>query len=530
MRILAALLVVAGCAAPASEGLLELAGISPSSGSVDGGTRVSLRGGGFQPGVTVRIGNEPCEPLELVSAGSLTCLTGSNGLVEGAVDVVLTNPDGQSAMLPRGYGYRCTWQTRTGRESCGARPPRTVAEQEIAGWVDEIEDGHGWVANASEPPAAEDLDDTTDHVIGEHAIWVRTDGAGTARTLTRLGLPAIDMRDRMPKLWLKVEGIHHVRALELDVGNDELASYARFRLQSTQGQPWITNGDWVQLALPWAPDAVVGTPRREAITDLRVRVIDDGRDWPVTVHLDAIALVAERAAPRGIVSFTFDDNYPSQRSVAAPLLARYGFAATSYVIVEAVDEPGKLAESDLRALQDEHGWEIAAHAYRADHHRAGFPGLDEEVLEDDLVDTRAWLMERGFTGYDHLSYPSGEFTGARGTDVLGLVRDYFATARTIYTRQQEAWPASDPHKLRVIHVARDTPLAAVEAALDRVVATRSWGILVFHELADTPERTTQWRVADFEAVIRRVHALGLPVRTIGEASAIEPLHPVEPAP
>src|SRR5690606_30772921 len=191
-----------------------------------------------------------------------------------------------------------------------------------------------------------------------------------------------------------------------------------------------------------------------------------------------------RAIPEGAVTFPFDANFATMGSAGWPVLAAHGFPATAYVIADLVDHAGRATLAELRDLQDSHGWEIAAHAHAHVNHAMRYPNLPPQVLEDDLVDVRAWLISNGFGGYDHCAYPGGSITGGAGTGVLGLVRTYFATCRSIYQGERETYPPADPAKLRVFYVTNDVPLAKAITAVDQARAHREWIIIVFHALVD----------------------------------------------
>ncbi|MGA9752343.1 MAG: IPT/TIG domain-containing protein [Acidobacteriota bacterium] len=81
----------------------SISGLTPSSGSTAGGTPVTISGANFVSGATVTFGGSAATLVSLVSASSLTCLTPSHAA--GVVDVVVTNPDSQSATLASGYSY-----------------------------------------------------------------------------------------------------------------------------------------------------------------------------------------------------------------------------------------------------------------------------------------------------------------------------------------------------------------------------------------------------------------------------------------
>jgi peptidoglycan/xylan/chitin deacetylase (PgdA/CDA1 family) len=498
---------------------LGLLGIVPAIGSVEGGTLVTIEGMGFVDGSSVEIGGLPCTTVS-IAASSLTCTTASSDFVEGAKDVIATAPDGATAMLPAAFTYQCPWTTTAGRRSCGAVPPKPAfAAQAVASWVTQFQAGHGFMANGP-PSLGDDLDDTTQMVLGTQSAVLETNGAGALRTLTRSGLAPIDFTAQMPKLWVKLDNVTHATTLQVVLGSGGLTNQFRFSFQSTQGQRWTTEGDWVAFTLSWSPENVttIGTPNRAAITDVQIRVVDDATGTPVRLHINGIALVPEPTTkyPDGVVSITFDDNFASMVSEGLPVLAAQGFPATAYVIVDQVDDPGRASLADLTALQDTNGWEISAHSYTDPHHAARFPNLTADVLEDDMVDSRAWLIANRFRGYDHCAYPGGDFTGGIGTNVLALARLYFSTCRTIYQGERETYLPADSAKLRVLYVTNGVTLARALTAVDNARAHREWIILVFHSLVVSPAVSTQWSNADFATLVEHIASTGMPVKTVGQ--------------
>ena len=79
-------------------------GINPRFGSITGGTSVAITGTGFQAGATVSIGGMPATGVTVVNATTLTAVTAAHAS-PGAVDVVVTNPDGQAGTLSGGFTY-----------------------------------------------------------------------------------------------------------------------------------------------------------------------------------------------------------------------------------------------------------------------------------------------------------------------------------------------------------------------------------------------------------------------------------------
>lgn len=78
-------------------------GINPASGSTAGDTLVTVSGAGFQNMASVTIGGVPATGVVINSASSITATTGAH--TPGTVNVVVQNPDSQSATLTNGYTY-----------------------------------------------------------------------------------------------------------------------------------------------------------------------------------------------------------------------------------------------------------------------------------------------------------------------------------------------------------------------------------------------------------------------------------------
>ncbi len=77
--------------------------IAPTSGTTAGGTSVTITGTGFLTSATVTLGGTAPTNVTVVSSTSITATTPAHAL--GAVNVVVTNTDGQSGTLTNGYTY-----------------------------------------------------------------------------------------------------------------------------------------------------------------------------------------------------------------------------------------------------------------------------------------------------------------------------------------------------------------------------------------------------------------------------------------
>ena len=77
--------------------------VSPSSGPTTGGTAVTMTGQNFASGATVTFGGAAATSVVVVSATQITAHTPPHA--QGSVNVVVTNPDGQSATLAGGFTF-----------------------------------------------------------------------------------------------------------------------------------------------------------------------------------------------------------------------------------------------------------------------------------------------------------------------------------------------------------------------------------------------------------------------------------------
>jgi hypothetical protein len=80
-----------------------LAALSSGAGGLAGGSNVTLAGTGFVNGATVAFGVVAATAVTVVNATTITATTPAHA--SGAVDVVVTNPDGQAAVLSPGYTF-----------------------------------------------------------------------------------------------------------------------------------------------------------------------------------------------------------------------------------------------------------------------------------------------------------------------------------------------------------------------------------------------------------------------------------------
>lgn len=188
----------------------------------------------------------------------------------------------------------------------------------------------------------------------------------------------------------------------------------------------------------------------------------------LTMREVAAGLTAGRPFPRRAVAITFDDGFASVASEGAPILARYGFTATVYVITGMVGRSTQwtagthalpavplLSWAEIAALQHA-GSEIGAHT-------VSHPFLSQctpDAVAHELGAARATLEARLGRSVRAFAYPQGDYTPA----IVAAVRA--AGYRSAVTLDQgRTGLHSDALRLPRLHISRHTPPSALRAAV-----------------------------------------------------------------
>src|SRR5262249_54895242 len=99
--------------------------IAPSTGPALGGTPVTITGSSFQAGATATLAGSSATSVVVVNSSTITAMTPAHA--PGAVDVVVTNPDTQSATLTNGFTYLTVTSILPTSGSTGGGTPVTIS-------------------------------------------------------------------------------------------------------------------------------------------------------------------------------------------------------------------------------------------------------------------------------------------------------------------------------------------------------------------------------------------------------------------
>jgi peptidoglycan/xylan/chitin deacetylase (PgdA/CDA1 family) len=395
-----------------------------------------------------------------------------------------------------------------------------------------LQAGHGWTATDN---GAGDLNDTAEHLPGmAQSCRLTTAGSGAQVAFSHSDFsPALDMRDKMLRIWFKIDAatFANLQSIQVWAGTASLAKAWRAWVQGNEAADTATSplgGEWVCVTLnPASYHANVNGADMDwsQIARIKIGITDRGQGAGVNVWIGRVDLVpnSQVFGAHGVVSFTFDDGWVGACTVAAPVLAKYGYAGTLYFITDEPTVGGSdaLSLAQVRSLKDSYGWEVSAHCYvNADH---GFTRLSDSQLRADLASLQQWLQDQGYYAYDE-AYPNGQFSPA----VLNTVSQYMSSGRLAENRTIETLPVADPYRLRSIVIGNDTPAIGPDTTLgnigwyvQQIYQYGGWLILTMHQPVVGPARgSLEVSQAYLSTLASSINALGIPVKTVREVLGI----------
>ena len=374
--------------------------------------------------------------------------------------------------------------------------------------------------------------DTSDFVLGTQAVKVTTNGAGANTNIHGTFTSALNLTGKIPVLWLKLENLAHFSNTypRFFLGDTNLTTCYSWKLGDSPTTPWLLDGEWLRITLPFGTAATIGSPSRASLPSFTIQIFDDNTANPVTVHLGGLATMREPPRwPNGVVSITFDDGYLGQFQTARPYMDKYGFRATAYLITETLWNHGSglfnsyMTLAQAQQLEQMSGWEIGSHAFTAANHNAGYVSIGDTAALADMQLAKAYLRDQGFRSPEQFAYP----LGAYGTGTTANARRLFGSSRSISQIggfPDETFPPADLSRLRsqAVSSLNGPPLATVKTYVDQAFANKEWLVLTFHDIQAVASGDKQWDTADFQSLIDYIATKTIPVRTVSEVLRSDP--------
>ena len=132
--------------------------------------------------------------------------------------------------------------------------------------------------------------------------------------------------------------------------------------------------------------------------------------------------------PERPVILSFDDGWENQYQHAFPLLQKYGFTGTFYVVSGYIDHQNFMTTEQLKTMMAA-GMVIGGHS----HTHPALAGAGSARLHDEVASSKAWLEDRLGVAIDSFAYPYGSYSAAT---VAAVKAAGYRTARTVDTSTQ----------------------------------------------------------------------------------------------
>lgn len=123
-----------------------------------------------------------------------------------------------------------------------------------------------------------------------------------------------------------------------------------------------------------------------------------------------------------IAIITFDDNWKSQYQYAKPILDKFQFKATFFVVCDYMDKKNRMTWDELQNLDTE-GHEIGSHSKS----HANLDSILTDVAHNEIIQSKKCIEDRGIK-VSSFSYPFN--SGDDNSEILELVSNNYELART----------------------------------------------------------------------------------------------------
>ena len=185
-------------------------------------------------------------------------------------------------------------------------------------------------------------------------------------------------------------------------------------------------------------------------------------------------------APLASLLFTFDDGRTSMLTLAAPILADYGFVGTAYVMSDPYfSSTGRfMNEAELDMLYNYYGWDLGNHTESHLVLPSVLSDSDITYFTQQYLNTQNWLLANGWTrAAYHAAYPNGYYNDQLINILKSIGVD---TARLYDANGLVPMPVNDFYRLSMVDIL--SGVSVVKNYIDAAVNTGSTIILTAHDV------------------------------------------------
>jgi peptidoglycan/xylan/chitin deacetylase (PgdA/CDA1 family) len=213
---------------------------------------------------------------------------------------------------------------------------------------------------------------------------------------------------------------------------------------------------------------------------------------------------------RPLVSLTFDDAWASVYNNGLPVLQKYGFHSTQYLLTGNTSDPEYMTSAMMLALKN-NGEEIASHTI--DHTDLVTQTTAQQQTE--LSQSKASLQS--WTGATVTDFASPY--GSVDQNTITQIKKYYASHRGVVAGFNSK-NYFNPYDIKVQDITSTTSLSQLQAWVAQAQATNTWLVLVYHQVSDDPAAGDyNTPPAQLDAQLSAIKNSGVTVETVAQALA-----------
>jgi peptidoglycan/xylan/chitin deacetylase (PgdA/CDA1 family) len=160
-----------------------------------------------------------------------------------------------------------------------------------------------------------------------------------------------------------------------------------------------------------ADDIRKGLTVSAATFEAQMKKLKDGGYNVVT--LNELYNKIASSVPEKTVVLTFDDGYEDNSSVALPILQKYGFHGTFFIITSKIGNADYMSEDQIKDLA-KNGNEIGSHTV----YHIGLDTVKGTTLDNEIKDSKIALDKLLSQNTTSFCYPAGKFSDEAKADLL----------------------------------------------------------------------------------------------------------------
>jgi peptidoglycan/xylan/chitin deacetylase (PgdA/CDA1 family) len=218
---------------------------------------------------------------------------------------------------------------------------------------------------------------------------------------------------------------------------------------------------------------------------------------------------------RALVSLTFDDGYAGTYANGLPLLNKYGFTSTQFIISSLVGTPNYMTKAQIKAFSAA-GHEIGSHSVT----HPDMTTLTKAKYDQELANSKTNLEKWFGVPVTNFAFPEGRYNQA----IVNAAKSLYSSTRSVEAglNSKDNFNAYD---IKVQNVDMTTTSEQFSDWIAEAQATNTWLVLVYHAVTNDGSGDYSITTAMLDSQLALIKNKAIPVVTMQQALAeLTPQH------